>query len=331
MATSSQRRISTGIILATLAICAFFLAQGATRVFAAKLLGNGADEEAERPVTAAPRESEAADFERKRDVTIILKRNIFDSARGDLTQEPVEELAFEETEEIDPNAPLPKCTGDLKLVGCIVNADSPDWSFAAIVSTGGKSLLYRTGSVVESSRIVAVQSKSVVMQPSGGSACQISMFAEEDPTARPRGSSAIRKPPTPSSPIANRDQGRNAGLSDEEMEKGITKVSDTKFTVSRELLDKLMGEQANLMRAARVIPHQEDGRVVGVKLYGIRRTSLLGRLGIQNGDMMRTLNGFEMANPDSVLEAYTSLRSANDLTVALTRRGKPMNIEYNIQ
>lgn len=321
-----------GIILATLAICAFFLAQGATRVFAAKLLGNdGADEDGGRPVAVAPGKRSAADFERKRDVSIILKRNIFDSVRGDLTQEPVEETAFEESEEIDPNAPLPKCTGDLKLVGCVVNTSSPDWSFAAIVSTGGKSLLYRTGSLVDSSRIVAVQSKSVVMQPSGGAACQIAMFADEESATRPLGSSAIRKPPQASQSIADREQGRNAGLSDEDMEKGITKVSDTKFNVSRELLDKLMGEQASLMRAARVIPHQEDGRVVGVKLYGIRRTSLLGRLGIQNGDMMRTLNGFEMANPDSVLEAYTSLRSANDLTVALTRRGKPMNIEYNIQ
>ena len=328
MATSSQRRISAGIILATLAVCAFFLAQGATRVFAAKLLGGAADEAT--PTSTTPSKSAASDFERQRDVTIILKRNIFDSARGDLTQEPVDDLVFEETEEIDPNAPLPRCTGDLKLVGSVVNPNAPEWSFAAIVSAGGKSLLYRTGSVVESSRIVAVQSKAVVMQPASGAACQISMFAEEEPAGRPP--SATAKPPSrPNAAATDRERARNAGLSDEDMEQGITKVSDTKFNVSRDLLDKLLGEQASLMRAARVIPHQEDGRVVGVKLYGIRRTSLLGRLGIQNGDMMRTINGFEMANPDSVLEAYTSLRSANDLTVALTRRGKPMNIEYNIQ
>jgi general secretion pathway protein C len=97
------------------------------------------------------------------------------------------------------------------------------------------------------------------------------------------------------------------------------------------LVDKALANQGSLMKTARVIPHDEDGRVVGVKLYGIRRTSLLGRLGIRNGDMLRTINGFDMTSPDTALEAYSRLRSADKLTLAVKRQNNEMTIEYNVE
>ena len=85
------------------------------------------------------------------------------------------------------------------------------------------------------------------------------------------------------------------------------------------------------MRTARVIPHEQGGRTVGVKLYGIRRSSLLGRLGIQNGDMLRTINGYDMTAPDSALEAYARLRNADRITINLQRRGQDQTIDYQIR
>ena len=96
-------------------------------------------------------------------------------------------------------------------------------------------------------------------------------------------------------------------------------------------VDKALANQGSLMKTARVIPHEEDGRVVGVKLYGIRRNSLLGRLGVRNGDMLRTINGFAMASPDTALEAYSRLRTADKLTLAIKRQNKETTIEYNIE
>ncbi|MDH3846141.1 MAG: general secretion pathway protein GspC, partial [Myxococcales bacterium] len=97
------------------------------------------------------------------------------------------------------------------------------------------------------------------------------------------------------------------------------------------LVDKVLANQGSLMKSARVIPHEENGRVVGVKLYGIRRNSLLGRLGVRNGDMLRTINGFDMTSPDTALEAYSRLRSADKLTLAVKRQNKEITIDYNIE
>ena len=96
-------------------------------------------------------------------------------------------------------------------------------------------------------------------------------------------------------------------------------------------MNRILDNQAELMRTARVVPQEENGRVVGVKMYGIRRNSLLGRLGMQNGDVLRTINGFDMTSPDKALEAYARLRESDHLTLSVVRRGQPTSVNFNIQ
>jgi general secretion pathway protein C len=44
------------------------------------------------------------------------------------------------------------------------------------------------------------------------------------------------------------------------------------------------------------------------------------------------LNGFDMSNPEKMLEAYARLRTGADrLQIHLTRAGKPINVDYTIR
>ena len=325
MANPRERRFSTAIILATLALCAFFLAQGTTRVLAAELLDKGADEKAQTRSRIAATNPE---FLRKRDPGVILKRNIFDSSRGDLTLEPVTATTPSAAPggEWDPTQPPPQCNGKLRLVGTVVSPNDPEWSFAAIAGNEGKTMLYRRGSSVDGSFVLAVRASTVVVQASGGGACELSMFSEEEAVAK-----SLPAPVKSETRASSARNDRKAGLTDEELDEGIEKISDTKYNIQRSIVDKVLANQGSIMKTARVIPHEEDGRVVGLKLYGIRRTSLLGKLGIRNGDMLRTINGFDMTSPDTALEAYSRLRTADALTLAVKRQNKERTIEYSIQ
>src|SRR6185369_3449655 len=106
-----------------------------------------------------------------------------------------------------------------------------------------------------------------------------------------------------------------------DMAKGIQKISATEYNIDRGVVDKILENQADLMRQARIVPEQENGRVVGIRMYGIRPETLLGTLGMQNGDRLQTINGFEMGSPEKALEAYARLRTADKLTVTLNRGG----------
>ncbi len=325
MAIPRERRVSTAIVLATLALCAFFLAQGTTRVVASELLAS--DPDAVRPPSAPLTANTLAS--RKRDAAVILRRNIFDSARGDLTAEPLPESVGGAdgvpVEDWDPTQTAPACSNKLRLVGSVMSPGDPEWSFAAITGTSdGKTMLYREGSNVDGSRVLAVNSSSVIVSGAGG-ACQLLMFDEEE------GGIARPVPALAAKPATKPGSGRNAGLTDAELDDGIDKISDTKFSIQRSLVDKALANQGSLMKTARVIPHEENGRVVGMKLYGIRRTSLLGRLGVRNGDMLRTINGFDMTSPDTALEAYSVLRTADNLALGVKRQNNELTIEYNIE
>ena len=103
------------------------------------------------------------------------------------------------------------------------------------------------------------------------------------------------------------------------------------FNVDRGVVDKILENQAELMRQARIVPEQENGKVVGIRLFGVRPDTLLGTLGMENGDRLQTINGFDMTSPEKALEAYARLRTADHLTITLNRKGQDQNIDYNIK
>jgi len=113
------------------------------------------------------------------------------------------------------------------------------------------------------------------------------------------------------------------------LEEGIRRRSDTEYLITEEAGAALMEPNA-MMRSARIVPHMENGEVVGLEVYGIRRSSPLGMLGIQNGDQIRTVNGYDMSSPESALEAYARLRGQDRYTVQLVRRGQPVEITYRV-
>ena len=92
-----------------------------------------------------------------------------------------------------------------------------------------------------------------------------------------------------------------------------------------------MGGEPSLARSLRVIPHQVDGQVVGMKLYGIRRNSVGSALGLENGDLLRAIDGLPLVSPSVALEVYARLRSTTHLSVANDRRGKAINLTYSIE
>src|SRR5262249_26365233 len=137
--------------------------------------------------------------------------------------------------------------------------------------------------------------------------------------------------PTPAPTSSAPSGGSGAKAIDPSIKAGIQKVGNNEYNIDRAVVDKILENQADLMRQARIVPEQENGRVVGIRMFGIRNDTLLGTLGMQNGDRLQTINGFDMASPEKALEAYARLRTADKLTVSLNRNGQNMNLDYNIK
>jgi general secretion pathway protein C len=306
------------VILALVAVAAFLDAQGIMHLVGA---GLGADTSqltavplSERGVPAALTASPHATS-----AEAILARNPFDSVTGPLNavasaQEVVETAAPPDLS--DPyNAP--ECDG-VKVLVITASAD-PDWSFAALETTQdkGKSVLRRRGGDLGGKTVKFIGWDRVWLVNNAG-LCQSLMFKPAAPPV-PSASAAPAAPPGGATPVAD------------DIKKGIQKVGPNEFKVDRGVVDKILENQAELMRQARIVPEQENGKVVGIRLFGVRNDTLLGTLGMENGDRLQTINGFDMTSPEKALEAYARLRTADHLTIQVNRKGADMNLDYNIQ
>ncbi|MEB2311033.1 MAG: general secretion pathway protein GspC [Sorangiineae bacterium] len=317
------KRWFTLVVLGLVAVMAYFQASGATQLLGAAL---GAGEGLTAPPAAPQPPDPMAASGANKSAEPILDRNPFDSVTGPLnaTPIPVPEARSTAPDISDPLS-APACDG--LRVAIITESPDPQWSLAAIQGPGEpKPTIRRVGDTVGGSQIAYIGYNSKEQSPSvwatsGPSLCQALLFAAQPaPTAAPKAT------PTPT-------PGKPAGASrvPSDIASKIQKVSDTEFNVDRSVVDKILENQAELMRSARIVPEQQNGKVVGIRLFGVAPDSLLGTLGLQNGDRLEAINGFNMSSPEKALEAYARLRTAPNLNVKINRRGQSMGIDFHIK
>ena len=304
------------VLCSALAGTAYFQASGIGQLLAATVSSSG--DEAPLPSGAAP---VAAAPDARKSGAPILARNPFDSVTGPLdgsvSSAPSSEAEDGEaapTEDVSDGDP--KCGfGRVILISA---SEDPAWSFASIQDQSGSSQLRRMGDAIDGHTVQAMSWDTVWLEDSGKKRCRMKL-GDESPGG---GAKKAAKKPAP----AKRGRGRGRQLPPE-MAAKITKVSDSEFNIERSLVTELLSDQTQIMKSARVKP-DKDG---GVKLFGVRKGTLLDHLGIQNGDTLDSINGFTMSDPQKALEAYGRLQSANKLTVKIKRGGQPQTLEFNIQ
>ncbi len=310
------------VILPLVAMAALLNAQAVTQLVG---IGLGPDEKAlATPPPVAKIAPASASSGRSTSAEPILNRNPFDHVTGSLKPPPVDESGgTASTGPLDTSDPwnAPKCDGVKVLI--IAASGDPEWSLATFSGgEGGKTIMRRRGGDVNGKQVHFVGWDRVWMQ-NGSALCQASLFEKVEVAPKP----AAAPPPAASGSSAP----SGAKSLDPAIAKGIQKVSPNEYNIDRGVVDKILENQADLMRQARIVPEQENGRVVGIRLFGVRNDTLLGVLGMENGDRLQTINGFDMSSPEKALEAYARLRTADKLTISLNRRGQNMNIDYNIK
>jgi general secretion pathway protein C len=303
------------------AVAAFFAAQGIGQLVGVSLSVDS-DALAKPPMARIrpppPPSAAKPDVEAR----TILQRNAFDHTTGALDAPPESSsTAVTSSEAIDMSDPFHAVDCDGLVVDAITASDDEDWSFASLSGSDSKHHLVRRGTDVAGKTVYFIGWDRVWMT-SGASLCQVQLFGtKKTPPPAPVAST--------SAPAARPRSGAPALAAD--LKQGIQKISATEYNIDRGVVDKILEDQATLMRQARIVPVQENGKTIGVKLNGVKPDALLGVLGMQNGDTLKTINGFELASPEKALEAYARLRTADKLTISMLRDGKPVNLDYNIK
>lgn len=104
----------------------------------------------------------------------------------------------------------------------------------------------------------------------------------------------------------------------------------TELELPRADLDEALRDLAEVAKQARFVPSMTNGVFAGFKVLRLER-GLFTRAGLCEGDVVLTLNGVPLGSPDQALEAYSALKDAKRVEVALSRGGKPVTLVVTLR
>lgn len=112
---------------------------------------------------------------------------------------------------------------------------------------------------------------------------------------------------------------------------GIKAIDDNNYQVPRSEIDKTLSNLNDVAMQARIVPAFKDGQSEGFKLFSIRPDSIYTKIGIQNGDVIRRINGYDLNSPEKALEVYAKLKEASRIDIEIDRNGSNIKKTYSIQ
>lgn len=249
----------------------------------------------------------------------ISARNLFNSTPPDPEEAKAEDPVAEAEPELDPSKvpgpddPCDKSDAGISLVATMV-AEPEEWSMAAIEDNDGDRLV-RIGQEIVDRRVMGIHRNRLVFANGGKFECV--ELGERNSKSR-----ATRAPTLAST----RSSADNDAIRD-----GVKKVGTNSYEIDRNMLNEQLNDLSKISRQARVIPHYRDGKPQGFKIVGVRPNSLYSHIGVRSGDVLKSVNGEEVTSPTKALELYEKLKTTDNVTLDVERRGRPTTLEYMIK
>jgi general secretion pathway protein C len=205
-----------------------------------------------------------------------------------------------------PEAPVPSALA-ATLVGTVV-ANDPRWSLSVIIDGAMRTTgVFGHGSEVSEGYTVAKIERRRVTLRHGDRLEYLDLDGET-------------KDSVPA-PVHKNEPGSN----------GIQKTSPTSFVVPHSVIDNALANLNEVAGQIRLAPHLEGRRANGFKVSAVKPDGIFARLGLQNGDVLQKVNGFEINSPEKALEVLQRLKDSKSFSVKISRGGKEIHLEYAVR
>lgn len=230
----------------------------------------------------------------------IWEKNVFNPEGTAVAPDPIEEET--PREEVKPVENIPLSSLNYKLIGTVTGI--PAYSFAIIKAPDAKEQsLYRIGEMIGPAKIVRIERNRIIVDHTGR---EEMLEVEFDETSALKG--RVTSSPT-----------------------GIKKVSANRFVLDKKEVDRLSGNVSQFMTQVRVVPNLVRGKGSGYRLLNIKEGSLVESIGLQNGDIVKEINGRPIDKPEEAFIAYQQLKDGGSFSIEIERRGKRETIHYEIR
>lgn len=233
---------------------------------------------------------------------------------------PEPEVREPEVPTFDLDSPPVKTSLRVRLLGTLL-ATAAEWSIASIQDVATqKTQTYMVRDVIQGAEVLEIERARVIILNNGR---REFIDAEAGDGAMPvayvpPSTKTLGGPPAPAPGGAALGSGIRATGADE-------------YEVPRAEIDKTLSNLNDVAMQARIVPAFKDGVAQGFKLFSIRPDSIYTKIGIQNGDVIKRINGYDMNSPEKALEIYSKLKEASRIDIEVERNGSTVRKTYNVR
>ncbi|MFO7861073.1 MAG: type II secretion system protein GspC [Desulfosalsimonas sp.] len=200
---------------------------------------------------------------------------------------------------------LEKTRLNLRLWGTITGTDEK--AYAVIEEkSGNKQALYQEGDTIDQARIRMILRKRVVLTVNGkDEILEMEELADQ--------------------------AGRLSDRQDEPApEAAELSVSEEPMSISSQQMNEAMQDVNTLMRQVRVRPYFKDGRPGGLMLSGIRSESIFSEMGLESGDIIKSINGRQIRSVEDAMTFYENMQSSGEVELEIERSGSSQILSFQI-
>lgn len=203
-----------------------------------------------------------------------------------------------------------KAPSNLKLRGTMAGVGG---SGLAMIDVNGKTQVVSTGEQISGLTLTSVTAYSVRLEANG----QIQLL-EMDSGTQLAGAPTVRQP-------VQRIQPKPETTPEPEQE-----ADSGAILTKRELRDILDNPAAFAGKGFRMKPVLKGGEIIGMRVSIRDASHPLARLGIKNGDVVRSLNGTPLNGPEALSSIYRVLRNTSNLSFDVDRGGSNQKVEVQL-
>jgi type II secretory pathway component PulC len=205
----------------------------------------------------------------------------------------------------------------LKLVNTIVLQDEVK-SLASVQVRSDRELKeFRVGDEIEGmAKIFKIKRLAMIIKNLENGACE---FIESDAVRELRKNISIL---SPTASKAYKDQMKKM--------QGIENVGN-KFNISKTLLAEKMKDIHTILTQAEAIKIQNPDGSMSFKIVNIEPGSMFSFLGIQNQDIITSINGRPISDINEVMNVFGKLGSLSQLKLGVKREGEEQQLDYQMK
>lgn len=111
----------------------------------------------------------------------------------------------------------------------------------------------------------------------------------------------------------------------------LRRVGEDTFEVKRDFIVSNLSDMTQLLISARAIPYIKDGKIQGFRLVNISPSSFYKVIGIQDGDVVKSINKVPVSSPEAILKIFSDIQNETYFEIVLERNGVEKTFKYYVR